>query len=251
MTDIVLEHLTIGYGKKVIAADLNLALPNQAVTCLLGGNGCGKTTLLKTILGTLPAIDGAVLINQKPITTYSHAALSRLMAYVPQAHHHVFPFTVEEVVLMGRTAHISWHATPKAADLAIAHEYLERLNLSHLRTQAYTELSGGQRQLVLIARALAQKPAILIMDEPTASLDFGNQLKVLNHIETLKAEGMSILLTTHQPEHAAHISDHVVLFHQGKIIQAGTPQDCLTASHLATLYDLPMDTIHKHLNHMF
>ncbi|MBP6115346.1 MAG: ABC transporter ATP-binding protein, partial [Neisseriaceae bacterium] len=173
--------------------------------------------------------------------------LAQKVGYVPQAHQDLFPYLVLDMVQMGRTAHLSWFSTPGPKDQAIAHACLAQMGISHLSARRYTELSGGERQLVLIARALAQQPRLLIMDEPTASLDFGNQIRVLATIEQLKAQGLAILLTTHQPEHAHRVADRVVLLHQGQILANGKPAEVLTAAHLATLYNLEEAQLHQHL----
>lgn len=247
MSLIQLHDLTIGYRGQIIAEKLNLSFHAQEVTCLLGANGCGKTTLLKTILGVLPKISGEIFINQKPQQKWQRNELSQFLGYVPQAHNHVFPFTVEAVVLMGRTAHLDWYSSPKAQDKAIAHKCIQQLDIEHLAHKPYTQLSGGQQQLVLIARALAQNPSFLIMDEPTASLDFGNQMRVLEQIEKLKAEGLSILMTTHQPEHAMQIADRIILLDRGNIIADGSPNECLTIKNLAHIYALDEAIIAKNL----
>lgn len=247
MSLIQLQDLTIGYRGQIIAEKLNLSFQSQEVTCLLGANGCGKTTLLKTILGVLPKISGEIFINQKPQQKWQRSELSKYLGYVPQAHNHVFPFTVEAVVLMGRTAHLDWYSSPKAEDKVIAHECIQQLGIEHLTHKPYTQLSGGQQQLVLIARALAQNPSFLIMDEPTASLDFGNQMRVLEQIEKLKAQGLSILMTTHQPEHAMQIADRIILLDHGNIIADGSPKECLTLKNLAKIYALDEAIIAKNL----
>lgn len=248
MSLIQLHNLSIGYPKHIIAKDLNLSFNGNEVVCLLGANGCGKTTLLKTILGVLPKLSGELLIQNKDQKQWQRNLLAQFLGYVPQAHNHVFPFTAEEVVLMGRTAHLSWCSSPKQVDKDIAQSCIERLGIAHLAQQPYTQLSGGERQLVLIARALAQEPTFLIMDEPTASLDFGNQIRVLEQIEQLKQQGLSILMTTHQPEHAMRIADRIILFHQGNVIADGDPQSCLTADNLATIYSLDKSVISKNLH---
>lgn len=247
MSLIQLQDLTIGYRGQMIAEKLNLSFQSKEVTCLLGANGCGKTTLLKTILGILPKISGEIFINQKPQNKWQRSELSKYLGYVPQAHNHIFPFTVEAVVLMGRTAHLDWYSSPKAQDKAIAHRCIQQLGIEHLTHKPYTQLSGGQQQLVLIARALAQNPSFLIMDEPTASLDFGNQMRVLEQIEKLKAQGLSILMTTHQPEHAMQIADRVILLDHGNIIADGSPKECLTLKYLAQIYALDESIIAKNL----
>lgn len=247
MSLISLKKLTIGYANKIIGADIDLEFEEQQITCLLGANGCGKTTLLKTILSILDCIEGEIIINNKPHHQWTRRELAQFIGYVPQAHNSIFPFTVEEVVLMGRTAYLNWYSSPQHNDKKIAGECLATLGVEHLKYQNYQLLSGGERQLVLIARALAQQPKFLIMDEPTSSLDFGNQIKVLEHVLKLKKEGMSILLTTHQPSHAKRVADKIVLLHNGKVMVNAEPMQALSISNLAKLYSLDQETIEHNL----
>ncbi|AET16830.1 TPA: ABC transporter ATP-binding protein [Pasteurella multocida] len=246
MSLVTLKHVSIGYKKQVLASDLNLQLEPNQVVCLLGANGCGKTTLLKTLLGLLPTLAGEILLQNRPHFTWTQKELAQFIGYVPQVHH-LFHFTVQEVVLMGRTAQLAWYSSPKQKDIAIAEQCLSTLGIAHLSQRFYHEISGGERQLVLIARALAQQPAFLIMDEPTSNLDFGNQIRVLEKITQLKQTGLSILMTTHQPEHSFHVADRTILFHQGRIIANGTPKQTLTTQNLAKIYQLDEDVLRKNL----
>lgn len=245
---LTLNAVDTGYRDRRVGKNINLCFLQNQVTCLLGGNGCGKTTLLKTILGLLRPLAGQVLVDNRPQHSWSRRRLAQFIGYVPQAHNGVFPFTVRQLVLMGRTAHLSMLATPGRSDRALADECLRKLGITALAERPYTQLSGGERQLVLIARALAQQPAFLIMDEPTASLDFGNQIRVLEHIAALRSQGLTILFTTHQPDQAAQIADRVVLLHGGGVYGAGAAADMLTAENLAVLYDLKPSVITKNLS---
>lgn len=247
MSILALDSVNTGYRERVVGKNINLHfLPNQ-VMCLLGGNGCGKTTLLKTILGTLRPLAGSILVDGRSQQTWTRRELARFIGYVPQAHNDMFPFTVQQVVLMGRTAHMSWSSTPGRHDRDVARDCLGMLGIERLSDRLYTQLSGGERQLVLIARALAQQPRFLIMDEPTASLDFGNQIRVLEHINTLKSQGMTILFTTHQPDQAAQIADQVVLLHEGGIFGVGKVTEVLTAEKLGALYGLDQAVVSRSL----
>lgn len=235
--------LVIGYGRKAISQGISFQLETHEILCLLGPNGSGKSTLFKTLMGLIPAHSGELHILERPAQRWSRRDFARQVGYVPQATDGVFPFTVEEIVLMGRTARMGRYSVPGRHDRDIAAQCLERLNILHLQERPYTEISGGERQLTLIARALAQEPSILIMDEPTASLDFGNQIRVLERIRQLKEQGMSILLCTHQPEHALHVADRVILFRDGRIHHIGRPQETVTAENLAWLYDLDIEQV--------
>src|SRR5262249_47196206 len=174
-------------------------------------NGGGKTTLLKTLIGLLPPRGGEVQLDGKRLDLYSIRERARRIAYVPQVHTGTFAFTVATLVLMGRTAHGDLFSAPSAADHAVAASALERFGIAHLAERPYTMISGGERQLALLARALAQEPRFIVLDEPTASLDFGNQGKVMREIRALAASGHGVLFTTHDPNHALRAADRAYL----------------------------------------
>lgn len=228
--------LCVGYGRRQVGADISIEVARGQVLCLLGPNGSGKTTLFKTLLGLLPPLSGQVLMLGQPVAGWSRNAFARHVGYVPQAHEGMFPFTVEEVVLMGRAAHVGRFAAPSRHDRQMAAHGLETLGIAHLAQRIYTAISGGERQLVLLARALAQEPALLVMDEPTASLDFGNQIRVLEHIAQLRHQGITVLMSTHQPQHALRIADRIVLLADGRIAGFGPPATTATPRALAELY---------------
>lgn len=247
-----LQDVSIGYSQhRRVGTGISLCVWPKEVLCLLGPNGSGKSTLFKTLLGLLPALAGQVQVMGRPLHTWTRQALATHIAYVPQAHAAVFAFNVLEVVLMGRTACLGMFASPSARDKQLACECLEQVGMLHLLDRPYTQISGGERQLVLIARALAQQPQLLVMDEPTASLDFGNQLRVLSHIQALQQRGMGILLCTHQPEHALQVADRVALFKAGQLQAVGPAIATMTAQHLAKLYDLDETTVRQHLPNVY
>ena len=228
--------LGIGYPGKPIGRDIDLAVRAGEVLCLLGPNGSGKTTLFKTLLGLLPAQAGAVTVGGAQLATLPRQALARRVAYVPQAHAAHFPYRVRDMVVMGRTAHLGLFASPGAADRARADAVLESLAIAHLADLPYTRISGGQRQLALIARALAQDTPAIVMDEPTASLDFGNQVLVLSEVRRLADSGLAIVLSTHDPDHAFAIASRVALLDEGRLIANGPPRDVLTPTRLEQVY---------------
>ena len=228
--------LAIGHGQRRVGTDLSFAMVPGEVLCLLGPNGSGKTTLFRTLLGLLAPLAGEVRVLGEPVAEWPRSAFARHVGYVPQAHAGIFPYTVEDVVLMGRAARIGRFAAPAQQDRDHALHCLHTLGIAHLRQRIYTAISGGERQLVLIARALAQEPVLLVMDEPTASLDFGNQIRVLEHIAQLRQQGMAVLLSTHQPEHALRIADRIALLGGGCLVAIGTPASTATPERLATLY---------------
>jgi iron complex transport system ATP-binding protein len=230
------SDLAIGYPGHPVGRDIAFALTRGEVLCLLGPNGSGKTTLFKTLLGLIPAQSGEVHILGSSLSALSRKELARSIAYVPQAHNAQFPYTVVDMVVMGRTAHLGLFASPGEGDRKAAFSALERLGISDLADAEYTRISGGQRQLALIARALAQDAPAIVMDEPTASLDFGNQVLVLKEISRLSHEGLGIVLSTHDPDHAFSIADHVLLLCDGRIIAGGTPGSVLTPDRLLKVY---------------
>ena len=235
--------LTIGYRDRVVGRGLDVSLAQNEVLALLGPNGSGKTTLLKTLLGLLKALAGEALIDGRPISTYSAPERARRIAYVPQSHAPTFAFTVETVVLMGRTAHGSLFSRPSAADRQVTAHALERFGIAALKERPYTMISGGERQLVLLARALAQEPRFIVLDEPTASLDFGNQGKVMRELRALAAAGHGILFTTHDPNHALRAADRAFLMRDGRRLAEGGVRDVLTRARLENLYGAPVEML--------
>lgn len=235
--------LSFGYPGKNIGHDVDLDLISGEVLCLLGPNGGGKTTLFKTLLGLLKKQGGEVSLDGEPLSSWSRRQLAQAVAYVPQASAGYFPYTVMDTVLMGRTARIGLFATPSQRDRAIAASALARVRLADFADAVFTRLSGGQRQLVLIARALAQEPKILVMDEPTASLDFGNQVLVLSHVRELARQGIGIILSTHDPDHAFACADRVALLHEGRLLACGPPQEVVTRENLQRLYKVDVEIV--------
>jgi iron complex transport system ATP-binding protein len=197
-TSLLAAHgLGFGYGAKAVGRDVDLAVRPGEVLCLLGPNGSGKTTLFKTMLGLLPAQAGEVRLEGARMAHMSRGEIARRVAYVPQAHAAHFPFRVLDMVVMGRTAHLGLFAAPGEQDRRKALAALAALGIADLAENEYTRISGGQRQLALVARALAQDAPAIVMDEPTASLDFGNQVLVLSEVKRLAAKGLAVLLSTH------------------------------------------------------
>jgi len=235
--------LAIGYRDREVGRGLDVKLQQGEVLALLGPNGSGKTTLLKTLLGILTPLAGEPTIDGTPIGRLSAGERARRIAYVPQSHTPSFAFTVETIVLMGRTAHGNLFSAPSAADRAVAARALERFGIAALSTRPYTMISGGERQLVLLARALAQEPRFIVLDEPTASLDFGNQGKVLREMRALAACGHGVLFTTHDPNHALRAADRAFLMRSGSRLAEGKVREVLTRGRLEELYGTPVEAL--------
>ena len=234
------DNLAFGYRSRQVGSGVTLELGRGEVLCLLGPNGSGKTTLFKTLLGLLPPQAGRVLVDGSDAALLSRDVIARHVSYVPQAHGAFFPYTVREVVLMGRTAHLGLFSAPAARDRSAAMDALRRMGIAHLADAIYTQISGGERQLALIARALAQDARMVIMDEPTANLDFGNRVRVLERVRALAAEGIGVLLSTHDPDHAFLCADRVALLHDGELLGAGMPAMLMTEDNLERLYGVPV-----------
>lgn len=228
--------LTIGYGGRVVGRGLEVGVGGGEVLALLGPNGGGKTTLLKTLLGLIPPLAGEVRLAGRRLGDLSVRERARLAAYVPQVHAGLFAFSVEDVVLMGRSARTDLFAAPSARDREAARAAIERLGIAHLGGRAYTRVSGGERQLALIARALAQEPRVVVLDEPTASLDFGNQGRVMAEMRRLAADGLAVVFSTHDPNHALRHADRALLIRDGTTLASGRSDEVITRDTLRDLY---------------
>lgn len=234
------RDLRVGYGKQARAREIvhGLSFDVRAgeFVCIVGANGCGKTTTLKALLGLLPLMGGSVSIDGVKMGEIAERRRAQCFAYIPQAHTPPFPFTVADVVILGRTPHMNGFARVRDNDRAIAHRAMQLLGISDLAQRPYTNLSGGQQQLVLIARALAQQSKVIVMDEPTASLDFGNQQLVLSRMRMLSQMGKAVIMVTHDPDHALCCADRVLVMEKGRIIGDGTPEECITTENLSRIY---------------
>ncbi|HLS68149.1 MAG TPA: ABC transporter ATP-binding protein [Kiloniellales bacterium] len=237
------EKLAIGHDGKPIGRDISFSLTAGETLSLLGPNGSGKTTLFKSILRLIEPLDGATRIDGDDIGAWSRQEMARCFGYVPQAGGGYFPFTVREMVLMGRTARLSAFASPGRRDHDAAEAALERLGITHLAERSYPHLSGGERQLTLIARALAQEPRFLILDEPTASLDFGNQVRVLQQVRQLASSGIGIVLSTHHPDQAFVLSGRAILLRDGRLTASGPVDKVITPDHLRQLYGIEVQVL--------
>lgn len=230
-----IKEVSFSYGKRPILKSITEVIYDGEVICLLGPNGSGKTTLLKIMLGLFPPETGAISFDGTNLQSIPQKRLARHLAYVPQVHRDAFTFAVEDVVIMGRLPYHNFFSTYTREDRIVAARVMERLGIEQLRYRPYTEISGGERQLTLIARAMSQGAKVFIMDEPVNGLDYGNQVRLLTTIQNLAKEGYTFVITTHFPDHALHTADKAILLKEGRIITSGSPQEAITTN---TIYDL-------------
>lgn len=236
---ICVEHLRFRYKNDApVLEDVSFTLAAGESLCLLGPNGTGKTTLFRCLLSFHRPLGGRICIDDKNAAALSPKERARLIAYVPQASGLTFPYTVREAVLMGRVAHQRLGAAPSRADKRAAEAAMERLDVQRMAEHRFQELSGGERQLVLVARALAQDTCYLVLDEPTASLDYANQIRILQVIKALAKEGYAVLMTSHSPDQAFLAASRVLMLKDGRVFKDGPPETTVTSQSLSQLYGL-------------
>jgi iron complex transport system ATP-binding protein len=227
-------------GDKPVMETLDLGIEAGTITAILGPNGAGKTTLLHLALGWLRPLQGQVQLYGRPLREYSRRELGQWMGLVPQSENTPFEYSLLEYVLLGRTPYLAPLAMPDAEDVQISSDMLEEVGLGKLHNRAMTSISGGERQLVLIARALAQQPKILLLDEPTSHLDLSNKGKLVHLLRQLQARGVTIIFTTHEPDVASALATHMVLMRKGEILNTGLAAKVMTGENLTNLYQMPI-----------
>ncbi|MEI6737067.1 MAG: ABC transporter ATP-binding protein [Pseudomonadota bacterium] len=241
------DAITIGYPRRTLATDISFGINSGAALAILGPNGSGKTTLFRTLLGLLPVKAGNLTIGGRDISHMSPPDIARQIAYVPQITSGFFNFNVIEVLEMARAPHLAWYAKPGPHDREIAMRALAQLNIAEFAYREFAELSGGERQLVMVARALASEARIILLDEPTASLDFGNRLMILDTIVKLKHAGVAIIFATHDPDQAYRIcgdsTDSTMTISRTGKFSIGASTNLLTKSALAALYGVAESAI--------
>ena len=235
---LVVRDATVGYPHgKPLQSRVNLSVAGGEVCCILGPNGCGKSTLVKTILGLNPLMDGSITFDGEDMTRWSAKELSQQVAYVAQNHRQPFPFLVKDVVMLGRTGKLaSLGGQPSRKDKNIVENAMEDMGIRHLRDVPYVDISGGELQLVMFARALAQEPSLMILDEPTAALDFGNAVRVIDKIRHLAQSGYGVLMVTHDPDHAFMTQANVALFKKNKPMVFGSAYDIINRTNIQDAY---------------
>lgn len=234
---IEMQNATFGYNENNVFEGVGFTLEEGEIMSILGPNGCGKSTLLKCINNIFKLRKGRVIIDGQDSHLLKNNEIGRRVGYVPQSHDLSFPYTVLEMVLMGRGPHLSFFASPSEKDREIAEEVLEILGITRLRDKPYTNISGGEAQMVLIARALAAEPKALLLDEPTSHLDFRNQTVILDILEKLaRDKNIASIMTTHNPDHAMSVSEKVLLMGCGKGGMAGKTMDILNEDNLRSVF---------------
>jgi iron complex transport system ATP-binding protein len=237
------EQLTFSYraDQPPLLADFELEIPAGRTTAILGPNGAGKSTLLFLTLGWLRPMYGRVWLGDRPLEDYTRREKGQFMSLVPQREQLTFAYSVLEYVLLARAPYLAGLAAPAEADYAIAANALQQAGLNGFAHRSILELSGGERQLVLLARALTQQPRLLLLDEPTTHLDLHNKARIRRLLHQLQHQGVTILMTTHEPELALELASHVVLLDQGRLLYAGSVADGLTSERLSRLYQSPVE----------
>ena len=241
MVTMKISELCVELQSRPILEKLSLTV-QSGILAVLGPNGCGKTTLLRTLTGNLKPASGTISLDGKNLSHMRGGEIARKLTMVSQEHHPVFAYSVQDVVLMGRTPYIRPWGLPTAADRDIAHEAMRKIGISHLGNRAYTELSGGERKLVLIAMAICQETEIILLDEPTAFLDINNALRILNLIQRLALdENKTIVVALHDVNHALLCADRVLLIYNSSEFLEGSARETINASNLSDLYNVSFE----------
>jgi iron complex transport system ATP-binding protein len=235
------RNVSFGYGPSPVLDNVSFAVGKGALVSLLGPNGCGKTTLLKIMLGFFHAGSGEIRFEDRPVHAFDRRDLARRVAYVPQIHKAAFAYRVLDVVLMGRLPHKGFWSTFNRRDRQLALEALDKLGIGHLWDRPYTRISGGERQMTLIARALCQEAHTFILDEPANGLDYGNQIRLLEQLAELAAEGYTFVMSTHFPDHVLWVANQVVMLRDGNVLAEGPPDEVVTRKNLCRLYQAEVE----------
>ena len=240
---IEVKNLNFSYGDRQILHDISFQIHKGELVSILGPNGVGKSTLFRCILGLLSGYSGQVLIDGQDARSFSVRESARHIAYIPQSSNPTFNYSVFDIVLMGRTSGLATFRSPRQEDVEKCHWALRKIGIERLQNRCFLRLSGGEQQLVMIARALVQDAPILMLDEPTANLDFGNQLRVLEQVRQLAREGYTVIQTTHHPEQSFMFSDRILALQDGRILAEGPPDQVLTEQIVKSLYGVEVNIV--------
>ncbi|WP_349666999.1 ABC transporter ATP-binding protein [Lacrimispora sp.] len=239
--ELMIKDLEFSYQKHPVLKRTSFTLKGGQLICVLGKNGAGKSTLFRCILGLLKGFQGTILIDDIRQKDYSEREFAKKIAYIPQNHNSVFAYPVIDMVMMGTAASLSLFGSPGKREREKALEALNMIGIEGLKDRIYSQLSGGEQQLVLIARAITQEARILLLDEPCASLDYGNQIRVMRELKNLSEKGYLVVMSTHNPEHAFYFAHQAMVMMEGKVKALGEPSKVLTKELLETLYQVPID----------
>lgn len=234
------NNINFSYDREPVLKNVSLEAEQGEITCLLGANGSGKTTILKCMNRLLEPEKGQISINGKPLKTLSRKEVARNLSRVPQEHRAVFSYSSRDVVAMGITPYLTSGAQPDQSVYQKADKILDKLNIGHLADRSYNCISGGERQLVLIARALMQDTKYLLLDEPTSHLDFKNQHLLMAKMRQLASDGKGIVTALHDPNMALKYCDKIVIILEGRVLTQGPVEKTMTADNLARAYDIPI-----------
>ncbi|MDO4183084.1 MAG: ABC transporter ATP-binding protein [Coriobacteriia bacterium] len=234
------RDVSVGYDPdKPVQKFVNFAVQSGEVCCILGPNGCGKTTLVKTILGLMPMLAGSITIDGSDVTAWSAAQMAEHIAYVAQKSTQPFPYEVKDVVMLGRIGKSkTMSGRPTRKDYNIVENAMAEMGITHLRERPYGDISGGELQMVMFARALAQEPKLLILDEPTAALDYGNAVRVIEKVRSLAKSGYGVIMITHNPDHAFMTGANVALFKRNKTMVFGSAFNVITRENIQDAYGI-------------
>lgn len=239
------RDLSFGYEKNQTLFDnVNFSVDKGEIFCILGSNGIGKTTLLNCIANLLTPQKGTISLHEKTLQELSLTEIAQIISYVPQMHDAAYAYEVKDYVVMGRAPYLGTFRQPSAKDYKLVEEVLEELGICHLAERPYTELSGGERQLVSIARAIVQEPEIIILDEPTNHLDYGNQFRMLKLIQKLAEKGYGIILTSHMPDHVMQLNGNVGILGEDGRLRVGSTEEIMTKENLENLYHVGIHMVY-------
>ena len=247
-----LKNVYYGYKKNsYILKNLNLTFPSKKITVILGQNGAGKTTLLKSLCGFIKPLHGKILLNNKNLNSLSPKEIAKRIAIVGQESNYIFPYTALEMVVMGRSPHLNFFNTPTKSEEKIAYDSLVMVGALHLATKKINEMSSGELQMVILARALCQNPDILLLDEPNNHLDIHNQWHLFNLVTKLSIKNnLTVIAILHSPEFAYWFADNIIMLKGGKILHQGSPKQIMNAKNLSKLYDMPVTTYEINENYI-
>lgn len=244
---VTVKNLAFSYDGDVTHAifhDVSFSVGSGDIFCLLGPNGTGKSTLLKCVSNVLQGWQGSILLGEKEIAHMKPSEVAKGIGYVPQNQVSAFPFLVKDIVVMGRAPHLSIFSSPNKKDRTIAYGAMKTVGILSIADRPCTTLSGGEWQLTLIARALAQEPRIMVLDEPTSHLDLGNQMKILRVVKELAETGLAIIMASHFPDHAFLVSSEVAILNRGHIEQKGIPERVITEENLKDTYGVEVKVLY-------